>query len=223
MIYLVANIHNKPTERHVKARTSWEALVIEEDLVVIAVDQPPPKRTALAIGDPRNLPFLNDLLTIGMKVAEDPNDIIIWTNDDVQLDRQICPWARSMVRLHGAVSMRRSEIGDTSGEIHMGRELFAFTRQWLEENLDSIPSFYVGCPFFDIVLAAIIRKQHGITSTIENIKEDLYPSDSEHRYALHEPHPSSWAGENEFKFPANLHNRKMAKEWCANNMPTLKL
>jgi len=223
VIFIVYASH-LATDRHKRAGESREKLANAGAWVLEYItDDPanPAPRTAMDIGESRPLPYLKDLLTAALGMSDKDDDVIIWTNDDVQIDPQAVLWAASEVRLHGAISMRRSEPG--SSEIHMGRELFAFTSKWLKANLDSIPDFILGAPCFDIVLAALIRKLHGINSTVGNMSADLYPSDTEHRYAIHEKHDSGWAGANEFSYPANLHNMKLAREWCRSNMPSLRL
>ncbi len=107
--------------------------------------------------------------------------------------------------------MRRNESG------HMGRDLFAFTKEWLEKNFDEIPDFLMGCPCFDLALAAQIRKYHGIKSTIDNFVTDFWPAETPHRLCLHEPHRSSWAGKFEHRLPGNLWNKKLANEYFAAN------
>lgn len=220
-VILIVYKNDKPTERHLKAADSRIKLVQSDDVILVEMDRTPAERSSRALGDPRDLPYLRDMFGIALGMTMNPDDVIVWTNDDVQLDPALPSWARSVVRLHDAISMRRYEPGQKG--VHMGRELFAFTAQWMIKNIDKIPDFIVGCPFFDIVLAAYLRKQKGFESTVTNMIEDFYPVDSENEFAIHEPHQSAWGGENENKFPANLHNRKLAKEWCAANMPSLKL
>ncbi len=188
---------------------------------MVHVSAPIYSRNACGIGDPRMLPYLKDIINRGRDLASWSDDVVLWCNDDVQLDPRIVGWCYSKVIKAGAMSMRRTEPGKPRD--HMGRELFAFTGAWLDENWDKIPDFILGCPFFDLILAAIIRKERGIDSTTNNLKIDYPVADAEERYAIHEPHLSSWSGVHEHTFPANIHNKKLAKEWCAAHMPSLKL
>lgn len=215
MIFHVSHLNEKPISRHLLARSTWESL----DMIGIYPTEYP--RTALDIGDPRRLPYLRSLLEAGMMQAMEESDIIMWCNDDVQLDPRIVDWCNTEVAARGALSMRRLEPGQP--HIHMGRELFAFRYDWLLKNLHRIPDFIIGCPFFDLVIAAKIRKRVGFISTIYNMTEDMPGCDATERYAIHEAHESSWAGKNEHVFPANLHNKKLAKKWCMENMPSLQL
>jgi hypothetical protein len=88
---------------------------------------------------------------------------------------------------------------------------------------DNIPDFLLGAPFWDLCLAAIIRKDRGINTTKENLNLDFFPCETTHRYALHEDHASSWAGENEYVYPANKRNRALFEDYCRTQMPSLKI
>lgn len=205
--------------RHMEAFSSWLP-IYENGVVGIHITDLP--RGGKQVKDDRNLIFLKDMLGLGHACMEDKDDILVWCNDDVILDPKIQEWAMKDVAANGAMTMRRFEPEDPIG-VHMGRELFAFTKEWLDRHMDSIPDFLIGCPFFDLVVAAYIRKQNGLKSTLDNMKEDYPLCEATERYAIHHAHKSSWAGINEFKYPGNLHNRQLAKDWCAENMPSLCL
>ena len=202
------------SQRHKNAQLSWSRLYMQG--VVPAHTSGYPRDAYNTIGDSRHLPYLRDIIWNGWLLAKD-DGVVIWTNDDIGLGAGIVDWVNGFVVQRGAMSMRRDESG------HVGRDLFAFTSKWLKDNLDSIPDFIQGAPCFDLVLAALIRKQHGIESTLGNLTQDIEPSESPHRLALHAPHPSEWAGAMEYKHPANLWNKKLAVEWCNKNMPSLQL
>lgn len=155
----------------------------------------------------RKLPFLKDILRKGLEMASEDLDIIVWTNDDISFGPEIMEWCAKSVQADAAVSMRRNE------EDHMGRDLFAFTKQWLKREFDDIPDFVQGVPYFDLALAAKIRKYHGIQTTYDNLKDDIWPAETHHRLALHEPHPPSWRGGG----AVNLRNKQLANEWFSRN------
>jgi hypothetical protein len=168
-------------------------------------------RDSRSLGDSRQLPYLKEVLRRGMAACKKDLDVVLWTNDDIGLDPGIVEWCMESVVADGALSMRRNESG------HMGRDLFAFTKGWLNNHFQSIPDFVLGCPCFDLALAAQIRKFHGIKSTMDNFVLDIWPAETPHRYALHENHPSSWAGEKEHIYKANLHNKKLANDYFRRN------
>lgn len=217
-VFHVVDMHGE-SERHQRARATWP--LFSGTAISVLVLTRNHARNATQIGDSRSLPFLKDLLNAAMEKAE-AHDVILWTNDDVALDPKIVDWAKTHVAAHGAASMRREDVG-ASG-IHMGRDCFAFTKKWLAAHWDEIPSFYLGAPCFDLVLAALIRRSHGLpASTLVNLHDDMWPADAKERYVRHEAHPSAWAGLAETTHPANKWNVKLAQEWCAKNNPQLSL
>lgn len=218
MIFHVVDIFGT-TDRHQKARKSWDAIY---SAGVVPCHKSSYQRTAKGVGDTRELPYLRDLLAVGLSRSTNPDDIILWCNDDVVLIPEIVQFCQDEVAPNGAVSMRRFEPTNP-GAVHIGRELLAFRKDWLSAQISKFPDFILGCPFFDIVIAAIIRKHYGIKSTIENMTCDMPPADSIRRYAHHDTHPSGWAGVNEHRFAGNLHNRKLALNWAAFHMPSLSL
>lgn len=210
------------SERHSRARDSWSALY-ENGVVPLWFNGPVHlRRTSDDIGDHRHLPYFNDMLHFSLDMSSSENDVIFWCNDDVILDPRIQDWLTGDVLRNEAMSMRRFEP-ERPDEVHIGRELFGFTKAWLNRNLAFFPDFLTGCPCFDIVLAAIIRKEKGIDSTLDNMLQDFPDCDSVERHAIHHHHPSAWAGKNEYKYPGNNHNRRLAKEWCSFHMPSLQL
>jgi hypothetical protein len=159
------------------------------------------ERDARSIGDPRPLPMLKEMLTKAVKFSQG-RDIIIWTNDDVQiLDLNKI---KSHVARFGAVGIRR----DPS---HMGRELFAFRWDWLVDRLYHFPDCAVASPWFDLAVAAWIRKQFGWVSTMDNFIEDRYPAEIPNDGILyHPPHDSSWTGN--MGMPASTWNQRIFKQ-----------
>ena len=174
-----------------------------------------------AIGDPRSLPFLKAILKKALSRSTSDSDVVLFQNSDVGLTPGSVDVMRRHAALFGAFSMRRREPHETY--IHVGRDLFGFSADWLQRNLDKIPDFYVGAPYFDLVLAAIIRKERGVITTPENLAIDFYPCDMEPGSATHEAHFPYWAGENQYTLPANVHNRTLAARWAQENCPSLAI
>lgn len=135
-------------------------------------------------------PALNDLLRFGA-LHGTGKDVVIWTNDDVQL----LPCAMDVLKEHcaryGAVTVRR-EAG------HIGRELFAATIDWLRDHLLWMPRMTLALPWFDLALACYVRKSKGIRSTMDNLMEDMAPCEISGRNVLHhEAHESGWLDKRE--------------------------
>jgi hypothetical protein len=157
-------------------------------------------RTAQEIGDSRPLPMLKSMLEKALKFSKGRN-IIIWTNDDVQI-LDLAPVVDHCMRF-GAVGVRRDPA-------HIGRELFAFRWDWLADRIYNFPDCAVASPWFDLAVAAWIRKQFGWVSTMDNLIEDRYPAEIPNEKILfHEDHPSSWT--NSMDNPASKWNERIFK------------
>lgn len=213
-VYHMAWLHGSD-ERTERAQISWGAM----QRLGMKFVNPYEANVRLAskeINDPRALPYLKDMLEYAMhKSGED--DVIIWANDDIALHHDIYHWAKNSVPSYGAISMRRNEPG------HPGRDLFAFTNWWLKKHWKEFPDYIMGASDFDLGLAAMIRNKsqaNGFTSTLENMKIDLWPADSEARYALHEPHKGAWVTNRLSEVPSVVHNRKEFMGWAKNYCPT---
>jgi hypothetical protein len=157
-------------------------------------------RTAQEIGDSRPLPMLKEMMAKAIKFASG-RDVVVWTNDDVEilnLDLVV-----DHVRKFGAVGIRRDPA-------HIGRELFAFRWDWLADRLYNFPDCAVASPWFDLAVAAWIRRQFGWVSTMDNLIEDRYPAEIPNEKILyHQDHPSSWTGSMEQ--PASKWNERIFK------------
>jgi hypothetical protein len=157
-------------------------------------------RTAQAIGNERPLPMLREMMGKALKFASG-RDIIVWTNDDVEI-RDLGP-VINHVRRFGAVGVRRDPT-------HTGRELFAFRWDWLADRFYNFPDCVTASPWFDLVVAAWIRRQFGWVSTMDNLLQDRYPAEIPNENILFHPdHESSW--KKSMKDPASLWNERILK------------
>lgn len=157
-------------------------------------------RTAQSIGDRRPLPMLKEMLAKALKFTRG-RDIIVWTNDDVQI-----------INLHKVVEHCRKfgAVGVRRDPAHIGRELFAFRWDWLADRIYNFPDCVVASPWFDLAVAAWIRRQFGWVSTMDNLIEDRYPAEIPNEKILYHPdHPSSWTGSMEQ--PASKWNERLWK------------
>lgn len=160
--------------RQKKAKASWKGM---RDMAFGRQE-----RGSKEIGDDRDLPFLKDMLQRAILFSA-TNDIIIWTNDDVQIISLKPILERAMV--FGACCTRR-EAG------HIGRELFAFRAGWIASHLDSMPDVILAAPWFDLAITAWLRSLVGIVSTMENLHDDRFPVEVPPGCVYHPEHKSSW-------------------------------
>jgi hypothetical protein len=157
-------------------------------------------RTANNVGDRRPLPMLKEMLAKALKFTRH-RDIIVWTNDDVEI-----------INLHKVVEhcRRFGAVGVRRDPNHIGRELFAFRWDWLADRIYNFPDCVVASPWFDLAVAAWIRRQFGWVSTMDNLIEDRYPAEIPNEKILyHQDHPSSWTGSMEQ--PASKWNERIFK------------
>lgn len=184
-------------ERHLKAYQSWKKLI---DRGMVGVYREKYDRDASSLGD-RPLPYLKDVIQPALDRMED-HDVLVWTNDDVQLLPETLDWARNHAGTYGATSMRRDKD-------HIGRDLVAGTKSWWQK----LPyDLLIGAHQFDLLLGALIRKQRGVTSTLKNMGTDFFPC--EYRTLIrHEPHKESWSPDS----PSGKHNAALFTQFLNDN------
>lgn len=162
-------------ERHHEARATWkpDVLIARSDW---SSDGPP---------------LLNQLLEHALLRAESGRDVIVWTNDDVQLSASAFALLKTHCAQYGVVTVRRHDG-------HIGRELFAATADWLRDHLHALPKMRLSLPWFDLALACYVRASKGIRSTMENLMCDMEPCEIAGEGILHHPHhPSGWLDKQE--------------------------
>lgn len=216
IFHAVAKHGDRPSAaRKQKAQGSWIALYRKGVIARHFVE--PYARSSKALGDRRRtLPYLKDLLAFGMADAAD-NDIIMVTNDDNGLDPRLPDLLRCHVAIYGACCSFRTETKGTPRRFSMGRDMFAFTKSWLQKNWDKIPDFLLGVPDWDWCLAAIVRQDFGIRSSRRNMEDVLFPAEIAGGYVTHQSHVPRWSMEQ--NSPSTLWNKKLYQEWLGANLP----
>lgn len=213
---------------------SWDALYKDGVVPCHLWEQDYP-RTAKSIGEIRNLPFLKDVLALGLKDCGD-EDIMFWTNDDNYLHRSLPGILNYYCGVWGWVCSQRCEFIDTKmqenrplnyytegGRMHLGRDLFAATGRWWRDHWDDIPDFIIGCSDFDLALCCLFRLEHGIKTTRQNIEHNFFPAELPRGYISHQYHPPKWADPNYVdKARGQKWNRGLFRAWAAEKLPELK-
>lgn len=214
---------------------SWDDLYRTGNVVPCHLWEPYPRNSKETIKDKRVLPYLKDVLSLGMTQAQ-PDDIIMFTNDDNPLHPELPDIVRLHCALWGCACAQRSEFRKpvpsleqtpdaiaAQGERHMGRDMFAFTKRWLEANWAELPDFILGASDWDLCLAAMLRLQWGIRSNRQNMEQQIWPCEIPWGYVLHRFHPPRWnAPSNRDAAPSQIYNRRLHKEWAAKHLPELK-
>jgi hypothetical protein len=163
------------------------------------------RRTAKsALRDPRALPFLRDLLDMGVRGAG-PGDLLVFTNDDCVFAPGLTD---TLLRVTQAAWASRHEfvrlpkppscLDIITARKHPGADLFAMTPAWWQAHRRDYPDMILGCEAWDLVL----RKLMASTGALEL-----------HAAIAHEEHGATWQGRR--ADPSALHNRKLAGAWLA--------
>ena len=194
-----------PDARHMRAKQACDSV---PGLIRVA-SQTTASRSSANFGHPKRLPFLRDILEVGL-AASNPGDAVIWTNSDIALTDEINPWSERATPF-GMVTMRRNENG------HCGRDLMLFSHEWLKDNLKTMPDYVIGAPIFDLGLACMARYRRGIKSRMANMALDFPPCDAAERLCLHEPHPQTWENDS----PAARHNGAEFSKWLKTHAPDM--
>lgn len=214
--HVVDGFGNDP--RHQDAQATWNQAYLRGIIPVHVNGYPRNAKTEL--GDPRPLPFLKDILwaAIPADATGAGDHIIVWTNSDIGLKAGLADVILEHVGRHGAASMRRTE---SNGKGHPGRDLFAFTIDWLHAHWDEFPDYVIGAPTFDLGLVAMIRKSHGLPTNLKNMGDDLAPADMSPGFALHTSHAPEWQVKNMDSIPSVRHNKRLFREWAHKYAPEI--
>jgi glycosyltransferase involved in cell wall biosynthesis len=224
--------HEEPTNRRKEqAWDSWKAIYAQG---VVPSHYWKYGRDATSIGDKRKLPFLKDVLAFAMENAND-DDVVFLTNDDIVIHPQLPDRLLRHVLAHGPCSSQRCEFRGnipkltlppeqiaSLGRLHMGRDLFAGTKRWWLSVWEQIGDPVLGASDFDLHLACLIRKHHGIESTRKNLEQNLHPAELPRGFLIHQFHVPAWADRRNVSTAASQkHNRLAFRKWSAEHLPAL--
>ena len=134
IILHAVDVRPEPDERRKRAMASWKGVwLLESDWQ---------ERSAIAIGDSRDLPYWKDLMEVA-KLNRGPHEIVIWTNDDSVLHPQCLDAVRRHVGIWGVGLSHRREfktsipcLTDTpqqwveKSEFHIGYDVFEACVEW---------------------------------------------------------------------------------------------
>lgn len=239
-IYHVVERHEEKNPHEVKrkrrAQASWDTLYRNSNVIPCHLWEPYKRNAKQELGDPRALPYLKDVFAAGMEQAGE-NDIIMFSNDDNWLHPLLPDIVRFHCSLWGACSSQRCEFRDgpilppnkppaafaMAGRLHMGRDIFAFTKKWLAVHWDEIPDFVLGASDWDLCMAMLVRLQWGIVSTRKNVEHIIWPAELKRGYVSHEYHPPKWLDPNNVNVaPSQKWNRGLFQKWASPRLPALK-
>lgn len=220
----VVERHSAPGDARIaRAVDSWKQLYLSGELVPFEVWNYP--RSSADLGDKRNMPFLKDLLILGMQEAK-PDDIILLTNGDSLLYPTLPKLIRETLSRFSCICSGRLNVSnpiELSKPIDeltknttrdLGRDLFAFRKCWLIAHWGEIPDFLVGECEWDLVLALLIRKENGVHTANKDDLAVFDPcSELPLGYLYHESHNRVWMAKENLTSPAKRHNIELANDW----------
>lgn len=232
---------NVETERRVgEAFNSWVELYRQGGFV--SAHTWDHDRNSEQIGDSRRLPFLKDVLVAGLNTGRRDDHVCI-TNDDTLLHRQTADYLLETLKTRPAVSSFRinfdkggvppldtapAELLKLSGRLlprgdnDLGRDLFAFRKDWLRDHWHEIPDFLLGELEWDLILAYLIRRDAGVQTTKFNMDKVMVECEMPKGYVIHERHNRLWTSQQHEASPAKQWNRKLATEfYCDNDLHSL--
>ena len=229
-------LNDNETRRKEIAVRSWQAIYDQGVIACHLLEKDYP-RSARDIGEKRNLPYLKDVLAAATDIADADDDIIFFTNDDNFLHSELPALLRYHVSLYDCASAQRCEFKHTAmpnsksspeafanlSNRHMGRDLFAFTRKWLEAHWDEMPDFVLGCSEWDLCMAAMVRNHFGIKTTRGNLEQPIFPAELPLGYVSHLWHFAAWMNPQYVDVsPGQRWNREAFFEWAKQHAPHLK-
>jgi hypothetical protein len=213
MIYHLVNPRPPTEPRLLRAQESWKVLYDSGQVRPMVYL---PKRTARDIGDTRDLPWIKDMLSFAFTQFEmRRNNIVCLTNDDTILHPDLPRVLEERRRDSECVSAHRVNLPERSTD--HGRDLFAFTVDWILSHYRSIPDMAIGEMEWDLIMALIVREKCGVeTKSVEDLNKvtaaELPPG-----LVMHERHEPVWMKPEMKDAPAKVWNRLQARRWYAEN------
>lgn len=213
-----------------RAWESWNCLYQHPDVIPVNVWENEAKRTSKTIGSKRSLPFLVDVLKVGMARTNNPYDIVMFTNDDNILHPMLIDEVKRHAALYAVGSAHRVEMDVSNeqmpamfsppvaflqlGKPHVGRDLFIFNAGWLQENIKMIPDFLLGSWGWDICLAQLVRLTRGVrTSSVNELYDVVEGCELPDGLVIHQSHKPVWNDGDWEKLPENLYNKQTYEKW----------
>jgi len=168
-------------------------------------------RDARSIGDPKELPFIRDMIEGAMKLVESEDDIVVLINADICVIRDITLKLKDACSNGGASWAHRydckriDQLFENQSDLdnkswYCGSDMFAMTRQWWNNHNHKFPDAVLGREAWDMMLRRTIRENGGIECF---------------KCIYHEWHVSPWEVNRELA--GNVHNRNLASQWLAAN------
>lgn len=220
MIFHVSELHSSAEPRVHRARASWQRIYGSRVMPVHLSRFP---RSARQIGDSRDLPMLKDVLEAGLKKCGE-SDVVMFTNSDIFLMMGVEMAVSTAVQRQGAVCSFRLNVEkvperfegprmpvEQGSKPDYGRDLFAFSRTWLEAHWELVPDCFLGEMEWDLVMALLIRRSLGIEMKSTADFHRHTSAELPLGFVLHEKHQPVWKTQAGLESPSKWWNRAMCR------------
>lgn len=185
-------------EKTYNAHPMWMSYPVHDNMLT---------RSSLNVGEKRRTPFVKDVINMVANEAR-ADDILVFTNDDNLMLEGFTATILEKVIQHRAIWGSRWELpmgvepkwGSPKGYKHVGADVFAFTKQWWDENQDSFPDHLISFEAWDLNLRILIESTGG--TQVEGL-------------VAHYIHQPVWHSREHREGIGNLHNRKLFQQWLA--------
>lgn len=158
--------------------------------------------------DVRRLPFIKDMIALGVNDAEE-EDIIVLTNNDTCFMKGIGKAILRDVRKSGCLWAHRWDFNDLQvepkphqlfdGQLYVGVDLFAFTVAWWKQHGQEYPDMLLGSEAWDWMMRELMKLNRGVEWNTG---------------IFHQRHDPFWGHpRNKNSNPAQLHNKRLAREF----------
>jgi hypothetical protein len=190
--------------RHEIAKRSWEEEYKRGRWIPCPVYDAQLARDARSIGEPKPLPFVNDIIEAAASQAQ-PDDYICLTNDDTIFVHGLTDlilngpmqWSSRWEHVTVKESLTPETIQKNAWK-HVGADIFVFTKRWWLEVRSEFPDMILAREAWDLVLRTLINLKGG--------KESI-------ALCAHIIHQPEWHSPENRESVSNLFNRDAARRF----------
>lgn len=208
--------------RLANAMHSWKFHFDSGDMLDFPVRISDLPRTSKDIGDTKAMPFINDIISWGMKFAQ-PEDVVVYINRDVSLTTKAPARLLESLNKNGgaSVAFRRNIANPEPGRYYHtvknyppdgGFDVFAFTPHWWKQHGKRLPDMFIGREAYDACLRNLVEEV-ATGKTVSKLRDDYW--NNPHYcddVCWHTEHASYWQ-ENKLTSPSQVANRTAALEF----------
>jgi hypothetical protein len=194
--------------RHEVAKRSWEEEYKRGRWIPCPVHDSQLTRNAQSIGEPKPLPFVNDIIEAAASQAQ-PDDYICLTNDDTIFVHGLTDlildgpmqWSSRWEHVMVKEPLTPQTIQKNAWK-HVGADIFVFTKRWWLEVHSEFPDMILAREAWDLVLRTLISLKGGQESIA---------------LCAHIIHQPEWHSPEHRESVSNLFNRDAARGFFRNH------